>query len=254
MNISSLLVPLRKELPIILSVGAVAGFATALYSAVKNTPKANEVLEEYNESPAETPKERIFDKAKLLLPIYGPSAGMFIISTLMVVLTNDIYRKRHTAAAVALYSANQAIERWQKVVEEKVTEKEFDEIKAEVSKPRSAPNDATVILSSEKTIMYDSFSDRYFEVINVEDVRRSVNDLNQKMRADDFVPLNDLYAEVGLKTLPFGDEIGWYIERGPIEVDLRPAFIANTNKPCVAMGYTVEPRTSYGGVNELFGR
>jgi hypothetical protein len=232
---------LRREAPLIMSTAAVAGFLVATYSAIKATPRANEELAAYGEFEALEPKQRILDKAKILMPIYAPAIGYTLISIALIIGTNDIYRKRSAAVSVALFSANSALRRWESVVANQVTAKKLDEIKAEVDTPRRNPPES-IILSSSTTIVYDVFSDRYFEVTSVDRIHSAVNEINRRIRANDFVPVNDLYFAIGLNPLPYGDEIGWCVEEGPMEIRISATLIKDSQTPCVSISFETEPR------------
>jgi hypothetical protein len=236
---------LRKELPLLLSAGAVGGFLTGAVLAIKATPAANQKLSAYAEIEALEPRQRVIDKGKIIFRYYGPSIGLFLISTAMVVYSNDLYRKRNAAVSFALYSANRMLRRWEETVADKVSAKAFDEIRAETRAPKDPPAEEFVP-SADKSLIYDVFSDRYFTVQSVDTILRAVADVNLRIRSDDFVPINEFYSELGLKPLAYGEELGWHSEHGPMEIEISSALVRDTYTPCVSIYFSTEPRNADG--------
>ena len=56
--------------------------------------------------------------------------------------------------------------------------------------------------------------------------------------------LNDFYDEHGLDHIDLGDDLGWNIQKGLIDIDLR-AKIADNGKPCIVLDFSVAPRYDY---------
>ena len=59
-----------------------------------------------------------------------------------------------------------------------------------------------------------------------------------------YVSLNDFFSELGLSHTDLGDDLGWNIDGGKIEVDFS-SQIADHGTPCLVVGYLVAPRYDY---------
>ena len=93
------------------------------------------------------------------------------------------------------------------------------------------------------TICYDVISGRYFKS-DRDTISRIVNDLNRKMRDEMYVSLNDFYYELGLDSTKMGDDLGWNIDKGYIEIDFSSHLDAN-GTPCLVIDYRVVPIYDY---------
>lgn len=70
-----------------------------------------------------------------------------------------------------------------------------------------------------------------------------MNELNRRMLLDGRLTLNDFYDEIGLATTKIGDEIGWNIESGFIEIHFT-ADIAD-GEPCLVLDFVNPPSFTY---------
>jgi hypothetical protein len=205
----------------------IAGFGAAVVMAIKATPTANDILDDL---PLEATK---VDKAKAVVPVYIPTAGMFMLSTGMVMFSQQTLYKRQ-AALMTLYSVSEAsLAKWQHKVLEQVGGKKYEEIRQEVVRPEESPT--TILLEGEGTLFFDKFSGRYFKAKSVEVVRQAVVTLNEKLYSDDFVNLNEFYYLLGLPPMETGDQIGWDIQNGAITARYDPFLYDDV--PCVTISF-----------------
>lgn len=231
---------IKRESPILLSGGAVVGFFGAAYLAAKNAPDARVAFDEYEE--AETSTQRLWDRAAIFVRFYGPATGLFLLSTAATVASVDIFKKRYGAVSFALTTANSLFSQLEDTVKDATTKKKFDEIVAEANSPMRELRGDELDVPQEGTIVYDHYSDRYFRVDSVETILRAQQDINTRILANDWVPLNDLYFALGLKTIPYGDVLGWHSDSGAAEINISSAMVRNTYTPCVTIRYSVEAR------------
>lgn len=56
-----------------------------------------------------------------------------------------------------------------------------------------------------------------------------------------FITINDLYYELGLSRIELGDEMGWAIDDGLIEVSFSTQLTEN-DEPCLVLNYNVTPK------------
>jgi hypothetical protein len=64
------------------------------------------------------------------------------------------------------------------------------------------------------------------------------------MLSENYISLNEFYIEVGLPTTDCGDLLGWNVEKGYIDLDIR-AGLTPDNEPCIVLGYSIAPFYHY---------
>lgn len=224
---------LHNNSPTILAGLGIAGFITAIIMTAKAAPQAKARLDHA------PPDVSLKEKVMLVGPIYAPTVGMAMMSTACIVGSNRIHRYRY-ASVLALYSIGQkSLQRWQDAVVEEVGEKKFSKVRERVAEPRGdAP--LSILPDDERTLFFDVFTGRYFRADSIETVRKILNDLNDTMFQEDFVPLNDFYYGVGLDDTEFGNEFGWSIAYGAITAEF-DAYLRN-DRPIVSVTFQIKPR------------
>lgn len=70
-----------------------------------------------------------------------------------------------------------------------------------------------------------------------------MNDVNQKMFIENWVSLNEFYIDLGLETIVIGNDMGWAIDKGGMDIEFS-SHIADDGTPCLVLDYTVLP--TYG--------
>ena len=230
MNIKS---DLEKHSPLILAGLGVVGFITATIMSAKATPTATWVLDEL-------PRDVTYlEKARVLAPIYAPTAGMLLISTACIVASNRLYRQRYVTL-LALYSIGEkSLQRWQEAIIEEVGPKKAEKVRERVSAP-VGPIPEHLGLTDDNTLFFDYWSGRYFEAKSIEVIRQVINDLNEELLLEDFVVLNDFYYLLGLPPVYIGDSVGWAVMNGNIQVTY-DSYI-HEDRPCVSITFRVDPK------------
>ena len=92
-------------------------------------------------------------------------------------------------------------------------------------------------------MFYDDLSGRYFNS-DIEFIRKIVNKLNKRMLDEMFISLNEFYTEIGLENIRLGEQIGWKIDKGLIDIDFS-AILNEDEKPCIALNYIILPDSTY---------
>ena len=106
-------------------------------------------------------------------------------------------------------------------------------------------NKSTIIVSGKgNTCCFDTITKRRF-LSDIEAIKKIVNELNRRMiNGDDYISLNEFYYELGMDGVSIGDELGWNVSRGLIEVDFS-AQIDTDGTPCIVLNYTVAPKRGF---------
>lgn len=242
---------IKKYAPQLLTVLGVIGMVSTVVMAVKATPKCEELLDAAEERLCkETKDEGVTlgkkETAACFVKAYWPTLAMGTVTIASFVAGNMISEKRKAAVATALGLSEAALHRFQEATIETVSANTIDEIRAKVADKQLKESPITEktemhIASSGDTLCFDCYSGRYFKS-GLESIRRSVNDLNERMLAGDFVSLNDFYYAVGLPEVKMGDELGWHAFDGGDMIDISySARIAENGEPCIVIDYTVQP-------------
>ena len=100
-----------------------------------------------------------------------------------------------------------------------------------------------IITGTGKQLCYDGISGRYFES-DIQTIRAAVNKINETMVYEMYAALNDFYNEIGLSNTDMGDELGWNIDDGLLEISYG-AMVANDGRPCITLEYHVAPRYDF---------
>lgn len=59
-----------------------------------------------------------------------------------------------------------------------------------------------------------------------------------------YAALNDFYNEIGLSNTDMGDELGWNLDDGLLEISYG-AMVADDGRPCITLDYHVAPRYDF---------
>ena len=156
--------------------------------------------------------------------------------------------RRNAALATAYQLSQTALTEYKKKVVETIGEKKEQVIKDKIAKdkiendPISKRGDV-IITEKGNTLCYDAISGRYFKS-DIDQIKKVVNELNRKMLSEMYISLNQFYTALGLSTTTLGDELGWNIDNGLIELDIS-AQIADDDTPCIAIDYLIAPKYDY---------
>lgn len=253
MNIQSLVKSagnwLSKHSPEILVAVGITGFGASVVAAVKVTPKAKKVLKKIETEHEDVePKEVGMAVIKEVVPMYLPAAALFLASSACVIFSNRISDRRKTAAVTAYKITEEALRQYSSVVEERIGAKENKKLKRkaavkkeEIQEKKNAPQ--TVIIGKGDILCYDTVSKRYF-TSNAAKIEKAVNKLSRTMLSERYVSLNDFNYEIGLEMLNYGDDIGWNVDRGFIDI-MFSSKLTDDNEPCLVIDYLVEPKKDY---------
>ena len=237
---------IAKNSPTILTGLSVAGLITTVVFAVKATPKALQILENGgNKHPdLELTKK---DVIKLTYKCYIPAALMGGVTIACIIGAHSINLRRNAALASMYTLSETALKEYQAKVVETIGEKKGKQIKDDIRKDKIAKNpvnDKEVIITGlGESLCYDAFSGRYFKG-DIEKIRKTINDLNEKLMQENFIGLNEIYYELGLSGVKLGDVLGWDIQDGQLVPDFS-SILAENGTPCLVVDFETEPKYYY---------
>ena len=64
------------------------------------------------------------------------------------------------------------------------------------------------------------------------------------MLTEMYISLNELYDELDINHIEIGDDLGWNIDRGLIDIDFS-SQIADDGTPCIVLDFSIEPRYDF---------
>ena len=70
------------------------------------------------------------------------------------------------------------------------------------------------------------------------------NKINETMVYEMYAALNDFYNEIGLSNTDMGDELGWNLDDGLLEISYG-AMVADDGRPCITLDYHIAPRYDF---------
>ena len=235
---------LRKHSPEICTALGIGGmiFTTAL--AVKATPKALKLLEERKK------EEKVdcltaAETAKTVWKCYIPSVLTGAFSIFLIATANSINLKRNAAITAAYSLSETAFREYKNKVVETIGERKEEAVRDSVAKDRiqRAPEQEVILTEKGNMLCYDTLSGRYFKT-DIEKLKASVNELNRQMRDEMFISLNEYYYELGLSPTKIGDDLGWNIDKGYIELSFS-SQLTDTQTPCLVIDYVNPPTYRY---------
>lgn len=281
-------ITVRKHSPEILMVAGVIGTVAGAVMACKETLELEDVLDECKQEKMELEEQYAMceqysedalkkDQVKLtikqvakIVKLYAPSVIMEATSIGVIFASNDIMRKRNASMAAAYATLNSMYKRYrQNVIEsygeevdkdmrfgvkhEKVTEIDEDGNKVKID-ARIVDLDNTALAISDYSRFFqmgckgfDASSGRY-NLLYLKGIQAM---FNNKLIADGYVMLNDVYRELGFDTIPEGWSIGWvydeanpigdnYIDFGLYEARNKNQRAVNDWEPVILMDFNVD--------------
>ena len=101
-------------------------------------------------------------------------------------------------------------------------------------------NREVIITGKDEHLCYDALSSRYFKS-SVNTLEKAEITLNRRLMDEMWVSLNEFYWELGLSSSQVGDDLGWHIDDGKIELRLSTQ-LSDNDEPCIVINYVVAPK------------
>lgn len=242
---------ITKHSPEILTGIGIAGMITTTVLAVKATPKAIRLIEEAKEEKGEdlTKAETI----KTCWKAYIPAAATCVASTACLIGASSVSIRRNAMLATAYKLSETAFSEYKEKVVETIGDEKEKVVREKVSEERIKKNPITknevIMTDYGDTQFYETLSGRYFKS-DIEQIKKVVNYLNKDMLQDMFgtISLNEFYDELELERIDLGDELGWRVDKGLIEIDFT-SKIADNGKPCIVLDYINAPHYGFDKFN-----
>lgn len=238
---------ITKHSPEILTGIGIAGMITTTVLAVKATPKAIRLIEEAKEEKGEDLTKT--ETVKTCWKAYIPAAATCVASTACLIGASSVSIRRNAMLATAYKLSETAFSEYKEKVVETIGDEKEKIVREKVSEERIKKNPITkneiIMTDYGDTQFYETLSGRYFKS-NIEQIKKVVNYLNKDMLQDMFgtISLNEFYDELELERIDLGDELGWRVDKGLIEIDFT-SKIADNGKPCIVLDYINAPHYGF---------
>lgn len=261
---------LKKHSPEILIVAGVAGAVTSAVMACKATTKLNDILEESKEQvdkiheamehPENLPEEYTEEDGKKdltivytqtavkLLKLYGPSIVLGGLSITAILTSNNIMRKRNIAIAAAYTAVDKSFKDYRGRVVERFGKDLDRELRYNIKKEEVEETIVDEKTGKEKTVKktIDVANDvsefaKFFDdgctgwtkdpELNLAFLLKQQAFANDKLKANGYLYLNEVYDMLGIPRTKAGQIVGWiYDEKNPIGDNYVDFGIFDSNK------------------------
>lgn len=238
----------RYRPEILMGIG-ITGMLTTTVMAVGATPKALSIIQEnsgidhdgYGYSPSA--KETI----QLCWKCYIPAALVGVASAACLIFSCSENSRRNAALATAYSVSESALKEYQAKVVETIGEKKEKIVRDEIAKDRLDKTplvDQRVIITEKgNTLCFDPRSGRYFKS-DIDKIKKAENEIGRRMLDERYVSLNDFYYEIGLDNVQGGDDLGWNVVTGLIEIGFS-SQLTKEDVPCLVLDYKIAPKYEY---------
>ena len=259
MNVTKGLVTLGKVItkhsPELLTALGVIGLISAGISAVKNTPKAYDILKEAEEN--DEVEITVLEKVRLCWRQYIFPVAIAILSVFCIIFAQKINSGRTAALLTACKISEEAAERFETETRNSIGDKEVEKIKDRIAKNEMQNNpvvDSEVFLTgSGTTLYYESYSGRYFRA-NRDYVDRARNVFIAHLQDYDTMSVNDYldcFDIPSLDDMTTGRLLGWNLNDvkkrcGGHMPELKFSYEEiETGEVCGYMRLEIDPRVDY---------
>lgn len=262
-------IQVKKHSPEILIAAGVVGAVASTVLACRATLKVNDILEETKDtldkikmcSESEEYKESGYtvedakkDKAIVyvqtgvkIAKLYAPAAALGVLSITAIVASHNILSKRNAALATAYVTINQSFKKYRENVVERFGERVDLELKngikvkkieetivdPETGKEKRVKSNIEVANPSDYAVFFDEKCHGWDKNMdyNMMFLKAQQQYANDKLRADGFLFLNDVYEMLGMNRTKMGQVVGWvYKPENPVGDNFVDFGIFETHK------------------------
>lgn len=232
----------QKNMPHILTSMAVTGTITVPVLAVSATPKALRLLSDEEEYLGRRLTK--VEVIKTAWKCYIPAASVGVASVACIIGANSVSTKRNAALAGIYSLTEKAFKEYQEKVVETIGENKELKIRDAIDKDRIDANPITgnnvIITGKGNVLCYDSVTGNYFNS-DIERIRQTVNETNHRLLSEMWISLNEFLFDLGLHRTALGDQQGFNIDDGLIDVRYS-SQLTDDGRPCLVLSYKVKPR------------
>jgi hypothetical protein len=161
-----------------------------------------------------------------------------------------VHHRRNAALATVYQLSQTALNEYkEKVIETVGAEKEKeiqDKVAEEHVKKNPVVNNEVIIVEQGNTLCYDAVSGRYFKS-DMNKIKSAVNEINKTLLDDMYISLNEFYDEIGLPHTSLGNQLGWNVNKGLIDIYFS-SQITEDGTPCLVLNHDKAPEYGYSSL------
>lgn len=239
---------LTKQAPNIYTGIAIVSLITMGLLISNEAPKAErERIDTLKEKQKTDPKAKLTVKenAVIIAKNYYPSWIMGGLSITAMIFSNREYARRNVALATAYGITQASLSELREEMKKQLGDKKYSEIREVQTK--NAIEDAlekngnTVVDTGDGNVLcYDDWSGRtfYSSVVKIDKAQNAINE--RLVHGEMFIPINDLYYELGLENIESGRDLGWDTDHF---LEIEKIWTHVGDKP--ALGISFDPSDRY---------
>jgi hypothetical protein len=224
--------------PTILSSVAIAGVVTTAYLTGKASIAAHQHLQRHEgvHGKPDNPKDLWVSRVKVVWKHYIPAAASGAVTVGSIVGSRHVSHKRGAAVQAAFVLSERAFHEYRDAVIEEIGENKDRAIRDSIAKRKvnDNPPPVTIISGPGNVLCCELFTGRYF-TSDMEELRRSRNDLNERLLKMDRVSMDDWYDMIGLQPTQTSSDLGWWSDR-QMEL-IFTTVLTPDGRPCLAFEY-----------------
>lgn len=184
------------------------------------------------------------DKIRCSMPDVLPPIGVGVATVVAIIFSHRMSAQK-AAAMAALYGVSQKqFEEYKDKVSEKITGPKQQQIKDELAQERAdnTPGAQQIVIVDGQVLCFDELTGRYFRS-TMEEIRKAVNDTNERILIDGDVSAGFFYDLIGLPPTSWTNEVGWNTDN---MLDLEYSTIRSfDNQPAISINPRYLPHANY---------
>jgi hypothetical protein len=165
--------------------------------------------------------------------------------TITAIIFSHRMSAQKAAAMAALYGVSERqLREYKDKVSEKLTGPKEQQVKDELAQQRAdqTPGSQQIVIVEGDVLCFDELTGRYFRS-TMEEIRKAVNDTNERILHNDSVSAGFFYDLLGLPPTTWTNDVGWNTDN---LLDLEYSTIKSyDNKPCISINPRYLPVTDY---------
>lgn len=249
----------KKNSPALLTGSAVVGLLATTVSAFKMSPKAHELIREYQLAVKKIePDNKVLKRdititaVKDLAPVVAPTVIMGTATAACIIGSNSISSRRIAALSTAYAISESAVKNLNDKMTETLGEKKTQAIKDAIVKdkmdknPPPADSNQIIMTGDGDVLCMDVYSGRYFHS-NAQKIGQAINELSYQIQNDMYVCLNEFYEKLNISEIPMGYDLGWNLDdtvKGQLPITITAALTPN-QQPCLCVDYSAGLRSDF---------
>lgn len=188
---------LQNNSPTILSVIAVGGLIGTTFSAIKETPKVNKLLEDLDEDVEFIDKFTTLVKGYKFTLLFGGATTMCILGS--DILSRAKYERLYSSYVCLANTLQQYRNKIKEVYGEDAEKKIIDDIRKDKKE---------VLNTEDEILLYDPYTDKYM-TSTMHDFDKVKYEANRYYAMYGILNLNEIYLLLGATKEDKGNELGW---------------------------------------------